>query len=306
MSSTTGGQMEGEGGGSLQGPALSLNSMQLAIISLKEKYHQKQKQVDILEGEKNQLILSKENLYNELKKLHEANEKLREQNLKLSTDLEIKSKECTSLYQRLQDQGLQGYSRLYESSDVSTLSNDFRLGSRIEDSATSLPNPLKADQPLPQLRKYCRLRENLDNLPQVEESASERILVEQVANNFNTIRDKLRSDQERLAFVLKSLQTSKDITDKNVNKLIAGLRNCKLSSIQKSDTTSCDMRRCPMCEAEFPLNTSQDEFELHVVEHFSFEESETLKNFDTLPDAYFNEKKEAEVEKTDDLKSNSA
>ena len=36
---STGGQMEGEGGGggSLQGPALSLNSMQLAIISLKVK-----------------------------------------------------------------------------------------------------------------------------------------------------------------------------------------------------------------------------------------------------------------------------
>ena len=32
-----------------------------------------------MESERNQLIMSKENLYNELKKLHEANEKLREQ-----------------------------------------------------------------------------------------------------------------------------------------------------------------------------------------------------------------------------------
>ena len=32
-----------------------------------------------------------------------------------------------------------------------------------------------------------------------------------------------------------------------------------------------------MCEAEFPVDTEQDEFELHVVQHFSYDESETLK-----------------------------
>ena len=31
----------------------------------------------------------------------------------------------------------------------------------------------------------------------------------------------------------------------------------------------------------------QEEFEGHVVEHFSYEESETLRNFDTVPDAYW-------------------
>ena len=31
----------------------------------------------------------------------------------------------------------------------------------------------------------------------------------------------------------------------------------------------------------------QEEFESHVVEHFSYEESETLRNFDTVPDAYW-------------------
>ena len=31
----------------------------------------------------------------------------------------------------------------------------------------------------------------------------------------------------------------------------------------------------------------QEEFESHVVEHFSNEESETLRNFDTVPDAYW-------------------
>jgi len=99
--------MTGSNSGEGSLAALSLNSMQLAIISLKDKYNQKHKQVEIIESERNQLILSKENLYNELKKLHEANEKLREQNLKLSTDLEQKSKECSHLCQRLQDHGIQ-------------------------------------------------------------------------------------------------------------------------------------------------------------------------------------------------------
>ena len=31
----------------------------------------------------------------------------------------------------------------------------------------------------------------------------------------------------------------------------------------------------------------QEEFEGHVVEHFSYEESETLRNFDTVPDAFW-------------------
>ena len=38
------------------------------------------------------------------------------------------------------------------------------------------------------------------------------------------------------------------------------------------------MRLCPMCEAAFPPNSvSQEDFELHVVEHFNFDEAETLR-----------------------------
>ena len=37
------------------------------------------------------------------------------------------------------------------------------------------------------------------------------------------------------------------------------------------------LRTCPMCEASFSPSVSQDDFELHVVEHFNFEESETLR-----------------------------
>ena len=40
-------------------------------------------------------------------------------------------------------------------------------------------------------------------------------------------------------------------------------------------------------EIVFPADISRDEFESHVVEHFSYEESETLRNFDTVPDAFW-------------------
>ena len=38
----------------------------------------------------------------------------------------------------------------------------------------------------------------------------------------------------------------------------------------------------------FPeASTSQDQFESHVVEHFVYEEANTLSNFDTVPDAFW-------------------
>ena len=67
----------------------SLNSMQLAIISLKDKCQKQQKRLDELEGDKMTLETSKESIYNEIKKLHESNVKLRDRNLQLSHDLQV-------------------------------------------------------------------------------------------------------------------------------------------------------------------------------------------------------------------------
>ena len=44
-------------------------------------------------------------------------------------------------------------------------------------------------------------------------------------------------------------------------------------------------RRCPMCEQLFPDTVSHEIFETHVVQHFSYEESDTLTQYDTVPDA---------------------
>lgn len=36
-------------------------------------------------------------------------------------------------------------------------------------------------------------------------------------------------------------------------------------------------RTCPMCEAAFPQTVTDEDFEMHVMEHFTFEDQETLK-----------------------------
>jgi len=280
--------MTGSNSGEGSLAALSLNSMQLAIISLKDKYNQKHKQVEILESERNQLKLSKENLYNELKKLHEANEKLREQNLKLSSDLEQKSKECSHLCQRLQDHGIQEYSRLSEQSE-STLSNKYNRLSGNADSSIYTTSEFDKDG------LNSRLTDVPVNLPNVEENAPEKVIIDQLANNFASIRNKIKTDQVKLLQAMRVLQENRDKSDRSANKLFGTIKSwnsLQLKGTQSSDGEATNSRKCPMCEAEFPLNTSQDEFELHVVEHFSYDESETLKNFDTLPDAYWKGKNE--------------
>jgi hypothetical protein len=276
--------MAGDSSGEGSLSALSLNSMQLAIISLKEKYSEKHNQAEMLECERNELILSQENLYNELKKLHQANEKLTEQNLKLSTDLKEKSKECDNLYQSLKNHGIQDYSRLSEISDSNKQSKNNRCPTG-ECSSECKP-VFTAERLLENLISSKRLDNCESPLPSVEENSPERILVEQVANNFASIRNKIKGDQVKLMKATLVLQENKEKSDRNANMWLDTVRIwCHNSMPIKG--TSPGVRKCPMCEAEFPMDTSQDEFEVHVVEHFSCDESETLKNFDTLPDAYW-------------------
>ncbi len=61
------------------------------------------------------------------------------------------------------------------------------------------------------------------------------------------------------------------------------------SSLTESATSSAPGKTCPMCEVSFPADsTSQEEFEAHVVDHFRYEEGETLKGFDLMHDAHGN------------------
>ena len=56
------------------------------------------------------------------------------------------------------------------------------------------------------------------------------------------------------------------------------INNGDPTDLTTSSTLYNGMRLCPMCEAAFPPNSvSQEDFELHVVEHFNFDEAETLR-----------------------------
>ena len=62
--------------------------------------------------------------------------------------------------------------------------------------------------------------------------------------------------------------SSEEWPQNNVNK-----------QLTNTTTTAAEVnkRTCPMCEAAFPQTVTDEDFESHVMEHFSFEEQETLR-----------------------------
>lgn len=44
-----------------------------------------------------------------------------------------------------------------------------------------------------------------------------------------------------------------------------------------NNAKNINKRTCPMCEAAFPATVTEEDFEMHVMEHFTFEEQETLR-----------------------------
>jgi len=252
------------------GGGLSLNSLQLAIISLKEKCEKQQKRLDEIEGEKDTLNASKETLYTEVKKLHEANVKLRDKNLQLSHDLQRKSVECSELNRRLED------SRMHEamsSRQIERLQSQVAVIAHRESSDVSSLVSIS--------------EEATESLPPADDTGRPpdlNTLIERLATNQNRLRSELNNENRKLQLAVHVLKQNKANTDQKVESLInAGLA----AALNGEDPKKAGCRRCPMCEAEFSLDTPQDDFEIHVVEHFSFEESETLRHFDMVPDAYW-------------------
>jgi len=61
--------------------------------------------------------------------------------------------------------------------------------------------------------------------------------------------------------------SSEEWPQNNVNKQLTNT----------TTTAEVNKRICPMCEAAFPQTVTDEDFESHVMEHFSFEEQETLR-----------------------------
>jgi len=119
-------------------------------------------------------------------------------------------------------------------------------------------------------------------------------MLEKGTENMNNLKATIISQQAVLTNCLAALNQSKVIKDQQAELLLGAVSqlaaNMSKSPHRKNGDSGTepplDGRCCPMCEAVFPKAISQDQFEAHVLEHFVLEESETLNNYDTVPDVY--------------------
>jgi len=277
-------------------PSGSINTLQIALIAMKERCQRQQKRVEELERENLLMAEVRADLYNEVKRLHETNVKLREKNLQLNNELRLKSNECVEVREALSKSKTNNSSSARQlerlQNEVSMIANRERRasnrGSRAKDS-------IDEDHPTEMLMSLTPDNDtsSLDNISysQFNEEDSCKLL-EKTTSRMSTIKQTLLSEQQAIMEAIQTLEHRQSVSARNAESLIsASLAAAQKLSVSEENAESSSVkedRKCPMCEAAFPQTVSHDEFESHVVEHFSgFEESETLTNFDTLPDAYW-------------------
>jgi len=254
----------------------SINSLQIALFSLKDRCTKQQKRIDELEGENMVLNNSRADLYTDLKKLHEANVKLREKNLSLSHELHMRSKEnCEMKVQWDKD-------RSRNRSNVKQLERLQKDVIQRSARTISMEENDSEDDTIASMKYEVAKDTSEVDVVQDEEM---KTLVDTGADTMTQIKQNLQIQQDQILSALKTLQQKKTLSDQRAESLISA---SLAAAVQKADNTNNPAGRCcPMCEAVFPMETSQEEFEGHVVEHFSYEESDTLRNFDTVPDAFW-------------------
>jgi hypothetical protein len=257
----------------------SINSLQIALFSMKDRCTKQQRRIDELEAEKVTLNNSRAELYTEMKKLHEANFKLREKNLSLSSELHMRSKEnCEMKVQWDKD-------RTRNMSNVKQLERLQKDVIQRSARTISMDENDSEDDTIASM-KFDVSKDDTSEADTVEDEEM-RTLVDTGAETMNQIKLKLKNQQGQILAALKTLQQRKNLTDQRAESLISASLEAAVRKTEQSPISSPAGRCCPMCEVVFPLENSQEEFESHVVEHFSYEESDTLKNFDTVPDAFW-------------------
>ena len=259
------------------------------------------------------LSASRNDLYSELKKVHETNEKLRARNVGLSHELHLKSRELTEVKELWdRDRGrhedsVRQLERLQE--DIIRRSDMDTVASSLSDS--DVISSLKAED----------IEKSDDDTQDDQEEAmdEDKKMLESSKVQMAGIKTALMTQQSQLKAALETLKQRRAVSDQSAERLISSVLTSAISSSGPPEAVSGDQdqprvedsggqqsKLCPMCEAVFPGDVTQvrnrrrwirwitvamillqEEFEGHVVEHFSYEESETLRNFDTVPDAYW-------------------
>lgn len=277
----------------------SFNSLQIALFSMKERCTKQQKKIEELEQETTLLNSSRNELYLEMKKLHEANVKLREKNVSLSHELHMKSKELSEVKE------LRDRDRVRNESNVKQLEKlqeDYLMKSR-ETTTTTSSDSTDCDEMLSSLKSSEVIGEedaDVTNVSDVTDNTlndghDTRAMLDNSKQSMVSLKTALLQQQSQLQRAIDALKQRRAVQDQSAERLIS----CVLNSVVTSgasggqDTPAgghehgAGVKCCPMCEVMFPGDSSQEEFESHVVEHFSYEESETLRNFDTVPDAFW-------------------
>jgi len=260
----------------------SINSLQIALFSLKDRCTKQQKRIDVLEGENSALDNSRAELYSEIKKLHEANVKLREKNLSLSHELHMRSKENCEMKVQWDKDRSRNMSNVKQ---LEKLQKDV-----IQRSARTISmeeNDSEDDDTIASI-KYEIVQDSAETSEVIEDEEM-KTLVDTGADTMTQIKQNLKNQQLQILTALKTLQQKKTLSDQRAEALISA---SLAAAVQRADSVYNTSnpppgRCCPMCEVVFPLESTQEEFESHVVEHFSYEESDTLRNFDTVPDAFW-------------------
>eukprot|EP00092_Neocalanus_flemingeri_P030298 GFUD01032890.1.p1 GENE.GFUD01032890.1~~GFUD01032890.1.p1 ORF type:complete len:289 (+),score=90.20 GFUD01032890.1:51-917(+) len=256
----------------------SINSLQIALFSLKDRCTKQQKRIDDLEGENIVLNNSRAEIYAEMKKLHEANVKLREKNLSLSHELHMRSKENCEMKVQWDTDRSRNLSNVRQ---LERLQKDV-----IQRSARtiSMEENDSEDDTIASMKYEVAKDASETDIVEDEEM---RTLVDTGADTMSQIKQNLQSQQVQILGALKTLQQKKTLADQRAESLISASLAVAVLQADTKDSTTPAGRCCPMCEAVFPTEISHEEFESHVVEHFSYEESDTLRNFDTVPDAFW-------------------
>lgn len=266
-----------------QSPPTSVNSLQIALFSLKERCGKQQKRIEDLEHESVTLNDSRKELYAEIKKLHEANVKLREKNLSLNQELHGKNKENCDIKQRLEG-------------DRARNADNVRQLERLQHEVLNRVAPKAKEEQEDELDEG-------DNIASINTEAETdrydeggdkvKAMLEKSSENMNNLKTTIIHQQAVLTNCLRALEQSKIVKDQQA-ELLLGAVSTLAANMSKgphgknggNGTEVVDGRCCPMCEAVFSKMVSQDQFEAHVLEHFVLEESETLSNYDTVPDVY--------------------
>merc|ERR1719237_19220 len=199
----------------------SLNSLQIALQSMKERCTRQQKKIEDLEQDNIMLSASRNDLYTELKKVHESNEKLRARNVGLSHELHLKSRELTEvkeLWDRDRGRHEDSVRQLERLQEDILRRSDMDTVSSLSDS--DVISSLRAEDD-----------EKSDDDEDTQEARDDdKKMLEASKEQMAGIKIALVTQQSQLKAALETLRQRRAVTDQSAERLISTVLTSAMSS----------------------------------------------------------------------------